>query len=139
MKCDFVLRTQIVSIVGNNYNDTNFKNAGVIISDKSSLAEFKNIAPELVDEYCVSVREYNYGNGLLLLIHTSMLIFFLNEMISLYELGYINASKIHLDQPVYCRRNEILRNYVNCERSDNCQFYTVNRIRYDNDIGSRLR
>lgn len=116
------------------YTEDNLKDVGIIMTNVEGILEFKEKFPELSKEYCISYREYNYGCSPLTLIHTSLLAVIFAEILDL-SCWTNNPNYIHLPESRNFSSKDAINNYVNKNRNDLCQFYTLDNWKYDSDWG----
>ena len=70
----------------------------------------------------------------MILIHKTVLAPIFANCCDLSNIAY-DTSLIYLPTPRFYTINDAIINYVNVDREDECQFYTVDNWEYDNHIG----
>ena len=130
------MRTKVNHLNEIDLNDTHFMNdvAIIVVNDIDEILEFKEKAPLFANEFCISYREYNYEVDYMILIHKTVLAPIFANCCDLSNIAY-DTSLIYLPTPRFYTINDAIINYVNVDREDECQFYTVDNWEYDNHIG----
>ena len=119
-----------------NLNDTHLMNdvAILVANDIEEILDFKEKAPLIANEFCISYREYNYEVDYMILIHKTVLAPIFANCCDISNIAY-DASLIYLPTPRFYTINDAIKNYVNVDREDECQFYTLDNWGYDSNIG----
>lgn len=70
----------------------------------------------------------------MILIHKTVLAPIFANCCDISNIAY-DASLIYLPTPRFYTINDAIKNYVNVDREDECQFYTLDNWGYDSNIG----